>query len=1268
PGASSALVIAQILARQGIDSMLMPATQLAAPEELQVTAYDLLVLPDSPVFPAPARANVIRFLRTGGSLVALGGYPFERMLVPVGEKWVPQEDAHARRVELALSARHSLLVDGGFEKGSFGEGWQAGSQCRVVKEEAPAGAWCVRTELAPDGPKEAVFRAGVPAKGRARYAAVASLRTRGIRARRGTGYAFVAVYQYDADGKLAAFRDFATQTGDAPWQKRSHVFETEPETVRIEMKAGIYNATGTAWIDDIRLVPYAIPEPQPLNTASGVPEDGLVTTPEQIGLCDASFPFRRAVGVRSVEDGRAVLAGSVEGWPVTAVIGNNNARWMPILEGHDRYDRPTGAALSLVQHYNGVYRGSAWLACGVTNRDLFSSANTPASRVLGKAVKRLLRRCFLHQLRVSPRHLAPGEKAQLSVQIANYGAERGKAQIRLLVNGKAVRVVDSMAAAYADTEVASELALTDRGLVRVVAELLVDGQVLDRMETGVVIAKAMPKAPEARFQDNAFTLGGRPMFLFGTDSYAYTYFSAHESPVTWSRDHAVGRDFGLNLYENLQFSRGPGYEPSDADWRDFRAMAWLTQQNRLVFMPGMLIGQDVAADDAMLARQSRLCANYAKHFQDVPGLHLYLNGDYKNRAWQGGDHIEELWNRWLRDAYGDLTRLREAWGEYAPRNLAWPVAYPKERAPEWGNPVAVSRARFHIWLTQRWNRSHAAAIREHDQVHPLMSEYYRLPLDGIDLPLTLDDLDVSDIGYFNPPDHDLETLPLAIRWSDQRLRGKGVCLGEYGVKTHPAWLRERGGRGYHVARTDGEQAQLAVAVAHYGLGMGASKVQNWCLRDSQTRVFPWGLFYPNAPLPKPWAYVHRNLSLVWRHFTLAPEQPTLAVCVPTAIRIGNHHRIGFDAPQQAFASLLDIHADFATIQDANLDDLPATVRTLVYPAAMAVADADFAELTKWVRGGGNLLVSGSLAYDGHRRGERHGRLLELCGVSVERQRFPHVERSAGEPVRVAADAPVLAGAELRPAVDVSLAGAKGLVLSVAGKPLVTEFALGKGRVVWCADPLSLADETAVLRRQLHGWFLARVGEPTLTPRRIDADGAVHVFRRRLRTGEVRIAFATRGNSRRARVEFGAGDAAVGMDPGWPGLVARSKEQVVALGGVGELCAFGRPILTTDRHVLMLSLDGTSLNESPPRLVLPLQGACTLRTMPATRPEVAIVGEFRSGTWTELERLDLPAGSSELVLDADRATCVVLICRPEQAARWGQYLGEALTRPEQLTGY
>jgi hypothetical protein len=1246
----------------------MPAHHLASPQELHSAAFDLLVLPDTPVFPASARGNVVRFLQTGGSLVALGGYPFSRLLLPLDGTWVPAREAHARQVEAAMASSRSLLTNSGFEDGRLGDGWNAAPSCNVVRENPHEGNWCVRVKIPGQSEGEAGMRAQIPVTAGRRYAAAAAMRTEGVQPGRGTGYAFVAVYQYDGQDKLVTFRDFATQTGDAPWRNHRYVFAAEPGVVRVQLKAGIYNATGTAWFDDIRLVPYDVPDLQPLNTASGIPKDGLVTRPDQIGLCDPSFPFRRTVGLRTVADGQDVLAEPIEGWPATAVIGTNDARWTPLLEGHDRYGRPTGAVLSLVRHYQGLYRGSAWLACGVTNRDLFATADAPCARVLGQAVTQLLQRSFLHELRASPRYVAPGETVRLSVQVANYGPAARSGTVRFLVDGQVVRTKSVEVAAYADAAVAAELAPTARGLVRAAAEWLIEGGALDRMETGMVVAVGMPEAPAARFRNNAFTLAGRPLFLFGTDTYAYTYFSAHESPLTWSRDQVLARDFGLNLYENLQFSRGPGYELSDEDWRDLRAMAWLTQRNRLVFMPGVLVGQDVAADDDTLARQSRLCEQYAEHLADVPSAHLYLNGDYKNWAWKGGKQVEELWNRWLRATYGDLARLRTAWGTFAPAGLVWPVPYPRQMSREWENPVAVSRLRFHNWLVRRWNRAHAEAIRRHDPIHPLMSEYYRSPVDGIDLPLTVDDLDVADIGYFGPPESDLETLPLAIRWSDQRLRGKGICLGEYGVKTHPAWQRERGGTGYHVARTESAQAQLAVAVAHYSLGMGAAKVQNWCLRDAQTRVFPWGMFYPNEPVPKPWAYAHRNLSLVWRFFSPLPETPRMAVCVPVAMRLGNRDRVGFEAAERTFSSLLNLHADFATIQDSQLNGLPDTVRTLVYPAAMAAADADVAALQAWVRRGGNLLVTGSLAYDEYRRPAGRDRLRGLCGVAVADVGYPGVERQNGGAVKVASTADVLAGQVLRPAVSVSLAGATALAEGEDRQPLVTEFGLGKGRVIWCADALSLSTGTDGLREQLYGWFLERAGERPLQAVRLEATAPVHLLRRSLREGSLQISFATRANSQRATIEFADGDGAAAMEPGWPALVARHGRRIVALGGVGELRAMGRPLLVTDRHLLALSLDGQSLGDSTAWVLAPLQGAGEVVFSRDMSPCVAVFGEFEDGQWVERERVELEPRSGKLSLDEDRATCVALLCLPEEIPRWTRLLGEAMAHPEAIPGY
>ena len=47
----------------------------------EIPTLDLLVLPESPLFPQPAAEPLHRFLKAGGSLVALGGDPFARPLL-----------------------------------------------------------------------------------------------------------------------------------------------------------------------------------------------------------------------------------------------------------------------------------------------------------------------------------------------------------------------------------------------------------------------------------------------------------------------------------------------------------------------------------------------------------------------------------------------------------------------------------------------------------------------------------------------------------------------------------------------------------------------------------------------------------------------------------------------------------------------------------------------------------------------------------------------------------------------------------------------------------------------------------------------------------------------------------------------------------------------------------------------------------------------------------------------------------------------------------
>lgn len=65
----------------------------------EIPAFDLLVLPESPLFPQPAAEPLHRFLKAGGSLVALGGDPFARPLLRCGDRWMELPDVAASLFE-----------------------------------------------------------------------------------------------------------------------------------------------------------------------------------------------------------------------------------------------------------------------------------------------------------------------------------------------------------------------------------------------------------------------------------------------------------------------------------------------------------------------------------------------------------------------------------------------------------------------------------------------------------------------------------------------------------------------------------------------------------------------------------------------------------------------------------------------------------------------------------------------------------------------------------------------------------------------------------------------------------------------------------------------------------------------------------------------------------------------------------------------------------------------------------------------------------------
>ncbi len=194
--------------------------------------------------------------------------------------------------------------------------------------------------------------------------------------------------------------------------------------------------TFTVALYDIeRLADITAAQARPLNTSSGKPVDGLQVSAEQIGMFDASFRLQRVRGLRSAAVQHVVgepveLRRNLTGWAASGVVGQNRARWIPLLQTFDRYDRPRGAAAALLLNYAGYYSGSCWAYFGVENVDLFEQPTGPMARTLQRVARFLLNKTFLHNLATDRRLYRPGEPVAVSVVVDNRSTRPQRVSVR----------------------------------------------------------------------------------------------------------------------------------------------------------------------------------------------------------------------------------------------------------------------------------------------------------------------------------------------------------------------------------------------------------------------------------------------------------------------------------------------------------------------------------------------------------------------------------------------------------------------------------------------------------------------------------------------------------------------------------------------------------------------------------------------------------------------------------------------------------------------
>jgi hypothetical protein len=1275
----------------GLGVAFLNHDQLSAPTFLNRGTFDVVVLPYGASFPVNAADNFRRFLRQGGKFFSTGGYAFDNLLEHTPGGWkAPQAGAEA----------------------DWGHA--------IWRYEIPAAALRGHSNLTFSGWLKAAHITG-------------------------PGMAYFAVYQTAADGSLPDWRDICQVRGSQAWKEYQYTFAVHPRAAVVDLRLGLFRCGGVAAFDDVKLTDAAgnvlvdadfeqefdpegqgaqrwlrssssacqvqtrtrhsgrravkvtlPPGPGPaerLNTRHGLPEDGLLVEPTQLGVFQADFLLERVQRARwalvegsdgtdgtdgtdgADKDTRVKsgvkLEGQWEGFAAAGVVGFEQARWVPLVNTYDGYGRPRGAAGALLRHFAGIYAGSSWAFFGVTNVNLFSAASPAAAEAFVSIIRSLVEDTYFAALVPDRGCYRQGEPVGLLATLFNGSAKEHTVKLEVdIYEGPPIererrQPVATLAAA----------AILARGQTNLVflkwqpqrfgtnfyhlrGRLYHADREVDRIESGLVVwdERAVAGGPKLNFRDNYLRLGRRPMFLFGTDDWGYVFNTSRETPLQWWRDMRQRRDFGVQIYENLQFGLPASADQREQLLRKVDGIVQLAQQYQQVYLAGLLIGFNTAAGDAELVRQTDYCRDFARRYAAVPGLIYYLNGDL---ACKLGDWVTPQWNQFLRERYGSTEAVRAAWGGQGP--VPELGHFPAEDFYDWGHPWEDVKIydlnHFRAWLIRRWSSALVAGIHEADRAHPTTAEFYQLPHQGVDIHAAIDGIDLANFGFCEKPGQDLQRFPALCKYNDKRALGKSTGPGEYGVKTHPAW-----GDGkdymYHTARTRAQAVELFLGVAQYSLGLGASRLHNWCWKDDAHRVFPWGMVYPCDGVPKDTAYVHRNQSLLFRQFAPVYREPAVYVLMPDCHRLGGGKWEVQEGILRSLDLLLATHADNPGTLTEQFPAIPAPAKVIFYPLPFCPPDGVCAALLAWVRQGGVLYVSGDLSFDELRRRTRTGRLEELCGVRFVRENYKNI---SAKPDR-AAD---------QPCIQVEPAGAEVLARTTDGAPLLLEHRLGHGRVFFTTDPLELhsipqrrARDLELYRRVLRAGRLQPLG---LQP----DDPLIHLFRVPLEDGgKVYVLFNT---------DPSQPDRTVTVSDCRPPLrltVARNRPALAWFDGRGALRAVealqasiaDAVIFKDGTRGMACALDGKDLRQSQALLLMPLQpGEILLAFTKEPRTAVLEIGDMIDGSWRTFAQT--PASQDQerwsVTVRPGQEFCLLLVCPKAEAARWRQAVERGFTDPETL---
>ncbi len=382
--------------------------------------------------------------------------------------------------------------------------------------------------------------------------------------------------------------------------------------------------------------------------------------------------------------------------------------------------RHRGSPAWLLLNQSPPYAGSVFASVGWN--DSSQLATHPMSQMAARIASRLRSGLFLKEAGSEQFAYWPGEKITFGATIVNYGAHTASTTARMTVTdqqGKQVLVeskeLTSLAAQETSTwQPTTTLPATATQTLQVTTELLVDDQVIDRIQHHVTILDTSPSAPREfmSVRGNDFYVNGHKWYPVGIN-YWPLYVSGMDR-----KDYGAGwiprRFYDPELVEqDLQRMDALGINMVSIQAHDpehYRNLLdFIHRCGRHNIYVNLFCG--LASPIAFREEPLRAFVTTAR-LAENPVIMAY------DTIWEPGNYVfrkdwrerwDRDWRRWIMEQYGSVDAAQADWQFKSPRDAAGrPVAPPDKyfrRDGPWRGLMAAYRRFMDDLMSRKWNQA-----------------------------------------------------------------------------------------------------------------------------------------------------------------------------------------------------------------------------------------------------------------------------------------------------------------------------------------------------------------------------------------------------------------------------------------------------------------------------------------------------------------------------------------------------------------------------------